>query len=160
MPPILRHVLVGVVVVILDWLLFRRLTLWGAYPDITLLYLIYTALQYGRLPGMLAGFVLGFATDAIYGTWGVFMLIKTVVGFLVGLFPPETRDRPIMQPQQVASGSLIIALFHNGLMVIFLVLLTQVRSGYHIGALWLGSAVYTAAVATIFSLFVYRGGGR
>jgi hypothetical protein len=106
---------------------------------------------------MIAGFVTGFFADMIYGTWGIFMFIKTLVGFLIGMFPLESRDRPTMLPQQVFSGSLIIALFHNGLMIIFLVLLTQVRSGFHVGALWIGSAIYTAIVGALLSLIVSRG---
>ncbi|MBL7978232.1 MAG: rod shape-determining protein MreD [Bacteroidetes Order II. Incertae sedis bacterium] len=156
MPPIVRHILTGILVLLLDWLLFRRLPIMGAYPDVILIYLIFIALQYGRTVGMFAGFVLGFITDAIYQTWGVSMFIKTLVGFLMGFFPPESRDRPMMMPQQVFSAALIISLFHNGLMVIFLVLTTQVRSGYHIGTLWLGSALYTAIVGTLISLFLYR----
>ena len=155
MPPIARQILIGLAVILLDWLLVRRLTLWGAYADIVLLYLVYTSLQFGRLVGMSTGFVLGLITDAIYGTWGVFMFVKTLVGFLVGLFPAENRDRPQMMPQQVFSGSLIIALFHNGLMVIFLVLMTSVRSSFHIGSLWIGSAIYTAVLAAILSFFVF-----
>jgi rod shape-determining protein MreD len=157
MPPIVRHILIGLFVVLLDWLLLGRLRIAGAAPDVILLYVIYMALQYGRLPGMIAGFVTGFFADMIYGTWGIFMFIKTLVGFLIGMFPLESRDRPTMLPQQVFSGSLIIALFHNGLMIIFLVLLTQVRSGFHVGALWIGSAIYTAIVGALLSLIVSRG---
>lgn len=156
MPPVLRHIFTGIAIILLDWLLFHRLRLWGAYPDVVLLYLVFIALQYGRLTGTVVGFVLGFIMDAFYQTWGMFMFIKTLVGFLVGYFPAETRDRPQIQPQQVFFGSLIIALGHNGLMIIFMVLMEQVRSSFHIGGLWLGSALYTALVGTLMSLFLLR----
>lgn len=158
MPPIARLVLTGFAVILLDWLLFGRLRIAGAAPDIMLLYVIYISLRFGRLPGMLIGFGMGFFEDMIDNTWGIYMFIKTLVGFLIGMFPLESRDRPTMLPQQVFSGSLIIALFHNGLLIIFLVLLTQVRSGFHIGSLWIGSAIYTAVLGALLSLLVSRGG--
>ena len=57
---------------------------------------------------------------------------------------------------RVSTGALVIALVHNGLMVMLLALGTGARNTFMVAALWLGSALYTAVVGTIVSLFTSR----
>jgi cell shape-determining protein MreD len=91
--------------------------------------------------------------DAAYGTWGIHMFVKTLVGFFVGRFAIEDRKPLLIQPQQALLGALAIAILHNGLLVILLALQTNATNQFLIYGLWLGSAAYTAAVAYIASLF-------
>lgn len=156
MPLVVRRALVGLLIVALQWLILGRLRLWGAYPDIVLLYVAWLALRHGRLAGSVAGFGLGFLMDAIYGTWGLHMLVKTILGFLVGLFPANERETLLIMPQQAFIGTLVIALVHNGLLVLMIALQSGVRTGFLIWALWLGSALYTSILGTIASLFNTR----
>lgn len=156
MPPIARHVLFGLLVVAVQWLVLGRLRLWGAYPDAILLYVTWLALRFGRLPGMVSGFVMGLVMDCLYGTWGVQMFTKTTIGFMVGVFPADERAAVLIRPQQAFVGGLVIALLHNGLQVIFYALQAGTRTSFLIGALWLGSALYTAAVGTVATLFATR----
>ena len=122
MPVVLRQVLFGLGVVLLQWLVFGRLRLWGAYPDVVLLFVAWIGLRYGRVQGTVTGFLTGFLLDVIYGTWGIHMFVKTVVGFLVGMF------------------------------VVVLALANGTRAPALITALWIGSAIYTALVAVVWSL--------
>lgn len=156
MPLVVRRALVGLLIVVLQWLILGRLRLWGAYPDIVLLYVAWLALRHGRLAGSVTGFGLGFLMDAIYGTWGLHMLTKTILGFLVGLFPANERETLLIMPQQAFIGTLVIALVHNGLLVLLIALQSGVRTGFLIWALWLGSALYTSILGTIASLFNTR----
>lgn len=156
MPFVVRHALIGLLIVAIQWIVLGRLRLWGAYPDAVLLYVAWLGLRHGRRAGSVGGFVLGFLMDAIYDTWGIHMFIKALVGFLVGLFPANERETLLILPQQAFLGGLVIALLHNGLFVIFLALDSGTRSLYLIGALWLGSALYTAVVGTIAALFRVR----
>ncbi len=153
MPTALRYALIGLLVVALQWLVLGRLRIFGAYPDAVLLYVAWLALRLGRKRGALAGFALGLLMDAIYGTWGLYMFVKTLIGFLVGQFPASERETLLIQPRQAFVGSLVIALVHNGLFVILLALQEGTRSTFMITALWLGSALYTAVVATLATLF-------
>lgn len=152
MPVVLRQVLLGLGVVLLQWLVFGRLRLWGAYPDVVLLFVAWTGLRYGRVSGTVSGFLTGFLMDVIYGTWGIHMFVKTAVGFLVGLFESEGSEGPRIGPIQTGLGALGLALIHNGLFVVFLALANATRAPALITALWIGSAVYTALVAVIWSL--------
>ncbi|NBC19200.1 MAG: rod shape-determining protein MreD [Bacteroidetes bacterium] len=156
MPLLLRRVLIGLLVVALQWLVLGRLRLWGAYPDAVLLFVAWVGLRDGRLSGSVTGFGLGLLMDAIYGTWGIQMLVKTVIGFLIGLFPADERESLLILPQQAFLGALVIALLHNGLLVIFLALQSGTRTSFLISALWIGSALYTSIVGTIASLFSTR----
>lgn len=156
MPSLVRQALIGVLVVLVQWLVLGRLRLWGAYPDAVLLFVAWMGLRHGRQAGAITGFAMGLLMDVIYGTWGIHMFVKTLVGFLVGLFPANERETLLILPQQAFAGSLVIALLHNGLFVLFLALDAGTRNSFLIGALWLGSAAYTAAVGTVASLLNTR----
>lgn len=156
MPVPVRHVLVGLLLVGLQWVVLGRLRLWGAYPDAILLFVAWMGLRNGRQAGAVSGFIGGLLLDVIYGTWGIHMFVKTLVGFLVGLFPANERETLLILPQQAFVGSLVIALLHNGLLVLFLALEAGTKNSFMITSLWLGSAFYTAAVGTLASLFNTR----
>jgi hypothetical protein len=47
----------------------------------------------------------------------------------------------------------VVALLHNGLFVALVALQTQATTGFLLYGLWLGSAVYTAAVGGVVALF-------
>jgi rod shape-determining protein MreD len=149
-----RLLLTAVGVFLLQWLVLGRLRLYGTYPDAVMLFLTWYALHEGRQRGTLTGFGLGAAMDVVYGTWGIHMLVKTLVGFTVGSFAVEGRKPLLIQPQQALLGALVIGLLHNGLIVILLALQTEATNSFLIYGLWLGSAVYTAGVAYVTSLFM------
>ena len=99
---------------------------------------------------------MGFLVDAIYGTWGLHMFVKTLVGFLLGLFPSSERENLLILPRQAFLGSLVIALLHNGILVTFLALQSGASNTFMVSSLWLGSAFYTALLGTFVSLFTRR----
>jgi rod shape-determining protein MreD len=149
-----RLLLIAVGVFLLQWLVLGRLRIYGTYPDAVVLFLTWYALHEGRQRGTLTGFGLGTAMDVVYGTWGIHMLVKTLVGFTIGSFAVEERKPLLIQPQQALLGALAIALLHNGLIVILLALQTEATNAFLIYGLWLGSAAYTAGVAYVTSLFM------
>ena len=153
---VFRSIALGAAVVVVQWLFLGRIQLWGAYPDAVLLYVTFLGVRYGRQAGAISGFGTGFLLDAIYDTWGLHMLVKTLVGFLVGFFPSTERETLIILPRQAFLGGLVIALIHNGLFVTLLALQAGARNMFLVTALWLGSALYTACVATVVSLFKTR----
>ena len=55
-------------------------------PDFLIIYILYTSLKYGRLKGLLSGFLLGILEDLITGSiyFGISALCKTISGFLFG----------------------------------------------------------------------------
>lgn len=156
MYPALRLALGGLAAVLLQWLVFGRLRLWGAYPDVVLLFVALQALRYGRVTGAVAGFGTGLLMDAFYGTWGLEMLLKTALGFVVGTFQSELGENLRIRPAQAFLGALLVAVVHHGLRVIVLALDENTRTTFLITGLWFGSALYTACVAYVLSLFRSR----
>lgn len=153
MPVALRLVLYALGVVLLQWLVFGRLTIYGAYPDVVLLFVAYAALRFGRVTGAVTGFGTGLLLGAVYGMWGSHMLVKTVMGFVVGQFSADTPEIPNLGPAQAFGGALALALVHNGFLAIILALDHGTRTaGFLIGSFWIGSAVMTALVAVLWTL--------
>lgn len=158
MPHFVRPVLIGIGVVLLQWLVFDKLLLWGAYADVVLLFVALQAVRFGPTTGAVVGFATGLAMDLLIpGTpLGLFAMLKTLVGFTVGFFKSEQGANLRVYPSQAFLGALVVALVHNGLMVILLALDQDTRTLFLITGLWFGSALYTAAVATVGSLFRNR----
>lgn len=153
MPRSLLRLFAAAGVFALQWLILGRLRIYGTYPDGVLLFLGWYALREGRRRGTVTGFGMGLAMDVVYGTWGTHAFVKTLIGFLVGSFAVEERASLIIRPRQALLGSLALALLHNGLLVALLALQTQTTTGFLLYGLWLGSALYTAMVGGIASLF-------
>jgi len=148
-----RRLLAAAAVFGLQWLIVGRLRIYGTFPDAVLLFLAWYALREGRRGGALTGAGLGLAMDLAYGTWGIHMFVKTLIGFLVGRFAVEEHTPLIIRPQQALLGSLMLALLHNGLLVALLALQTQATTSFLLYGLWVGSALYTAVVGGIVALF-------
>ena len=153
MPYVLRQVAVGLAVVLAQWLL-SNLRLWGVVPDVVLLYVAYVALRRGRVAGAVTGFWTGLLMDFINpATFGANALLKTLMGFVVGLFRSEQGEHLRLTPVQAFVGALVVAVVHNGLLTILLALDVGTRTPFLIFGLWLGGALYTAVVALVGSLF-------
>ena len=158
MPHVFRRVLIGLGVVLLQWLVFNHLRLWGAFADVVLLYVTFVAVRYGRVAGTVAGFSSGLLMDIVTpGTpLGLFMMLKTLLGFVIGFFQTEQGENIRLTPGQSFFGALLVAIVHNGLMVIILALDNQTRTLFLITGLWFGSALYTAIVGFIGALYKPR----
>lgn len=153
MPIVVRQILLGVGVVLLQWLVFGRLTIYGAYPDVVLLFVALVALRFGRVSGAVAGFGTGLLLGVVYDMWGSHMLVKTVMGFVVGHFASDTPEVPNLGPVQAFGGALALALVHNGLLAIILALDHGTRTApYLIGSFWIGSAILTSIVAMLWTV--------
>ncbi len=152
----LKSLLAGLAVVVFQWLVLGRLSIMGATPDAVLLFVAIIGLKYGRRYGALTGFAMGFLLDAIYDTWGMHMMLKTVVGFALGLLPSDDYEDVVILPRQALVGGFAIAFLHNGMQVVFLAIQSGTTSTTITLTLWLGSAVYTALVGTLAALFATR----
>ncbi len=151
-----NYIVLGIVALLVQWLILGRMELWGAYPDLVMLAAAWIGLKRGRRTGAIGGFLLGVVMDAIYDTWGLHMFLKTLLGFLIGFLTPGERESLHIVPRQALLGGFTTGLVHNGLLVAFLGLQTGTLTGSMIGSLWVGSALYSAFVATLLSLLIGR----
>jgi rod shape-determining protein MreD len=155
MPAPLRQVLIGIGVVIAQWLVFDKVPVWGVVPDVVLLYVAVMALRYGRVTGAIAGFSAGLLMDLLVmpGFLGLGALVKTILGFVVGIFRSERGEQLRFDPFTAFIGALVLAAVHNGLLIIGLALDEGTRTLFLVFGVWLGAALYTAVVALAGSLF-------
>ena len=150
-------ILIGIVVVVTSqWLFFGRIGLWGATPDVVLLYVMLTAVRHGQIEGALTGFVSGFALDAIYGLWGINMFIKTLIGFLIGFLSAINSQVFERSVNRVVELTLLVSLTHNGLLVLFALLQEATDTGYLLLSVCLGGTLYTAFIAFLAVIFWRR----
>ncbi len=152
----LRLAFLGIAAVVLQWLFFGRLLMWGAYPDVVLIYVVWMGIRFGRASGLMAGSASGLLMDAIYGTWGVHMFVKSLIGFVIGLFAPGERVAVLFSTRRAFVGILMTALIHNGLLVIFIVLESGTRTLSLLTVQLLGSALYTGFVGALAVLYATR----
>ncbi|MFI5262945.1 MAG: rod shape-determining protein MreD [Candidatus Kapaibacterium sp.] len=88
--PYLIESAVALLLVIVDVLASRYLTIAGAMPDLVLIFLAYIIITRGQFFAQIAGFVLGLALDIFSsGTLGAHALSFTLTGFLLGYFYDE-----------------------------------------------------------------------
>jgi rod shape-determining protein MreD len=153
---LIRYAVIGTLVILLQWLVLGRLIVLGSTADAVLLYVAWLGLNFGRRTGAIAGFVMGLVMDAIFDTWGMHMMLKTVVGFVLGLLPSEEYEEVVILPRQALLGGFVIAFLHNGLQVVFLALQSGSTSTSLTLSVWFGSAIYTALVGTLAALFAMR----
>ena len=149
MPFLLRRVGAGLGVVLLQWLVFQRLGLWGVVPDVVLLFVALVAIRQGRLAGAVAGFSAGLLMDVLTNPqmFGINALVKTLIGFVVGLFRSDQGENTRVAAPQAFLGGLVVATVHNGLVTILLALDQGTRTPFLIAGVWIGGALYTAVVA-------------
>ncbi len=146
---VLRIAAGGIAMVLLQWLFFSRLRMFGAYPDVVLLYVGWVAIRYGRMAGSIAGATVGLLMDIVLGTWGIHMFLKTLMGFLIGMVPSGQRVGILVLPLRVWMSVLSAALVHNGILVLFIVLQSGVRVSSLLTVVWLGCAFYTSCVGAL-----------
>lgn len=155
-PDVVRYLSVGIAVFLLQWLLLGRLQLFGAFPDVLILFVGWIALRHGRFAGTLAGFFAGFFLDMVYETYGIYMFAKSLLGFLVGIAATSERETVLIQPRQAFISGLLVALLHNGLTVALFAVQSSGNAVYLGLVLWIGSALYTAFLGLLAALFAAR----
>ncbi len=156
MGELLRLIFVGIIVVVLQWLFFGRLDLWGATPDVVLLFVLWVSVHHDQNTGMIAGFLVGFALDAIYGLWGIHMFVKTVIGFLLGFLNTMYGDVFIRSVRRVVEITVVMSLLHNIVLVLFVAMQRGGGWGYLVWVLCIGSTLYTTLVAFLVTTFWRR----
>lgn len=95
--------------------ILARLHLPGAVPDLVLLVVVALAITYGPVGGCLAGFGAGILTDlappADHAV-GRFALVLCLIGYLAGLFKPESGQvRSASRPMLVVAAAAVASTF-------------------------------------------------
>ena len=140
-----------IIFLIIQMIVFKHLRIQEVCPDMFLLGMIYFALKRGPVTGMNFGFFSGLLQDAfLIGPFGANALIKTLIGFLVGLFQKKIYEDSIV----AQSGIVFLFSFLYYWGILFLQLLFS--QAYYIRPFYLSVvfAVYNGVTApVIFIMF-------
>lgn len=77
---------IALVLAVLQYLIFDRLSIYGLTPDLLTVFVVFFAIREGQIKGMTFGFVIGLVLGFFSGTLGAASLAKTFEGFVGGLF--------------------------------------------------------------------------
>ncbi len=82
--------LFSIAILVLQSTVLGLLSINEVKPDLTIIFLVYVSLLFGPVAGVFTGFFLGIIQDIYsYEYLGAYALIKSAIGYFVGLFEEE-----------------------------------------------------------------------
>lgn len=140
------------VCILLQSTLLSRLPLGGARPDLALIVLVYASLRRGSMVGQVSGFVSGLFEDFMsVSPLGFHPLLKTVIGYLYGIFSGNMFLDPIFMPMIL---TIVATLLKGVLSGLVSSLFGIAASGflYFRGRLWIELGLNTVLSPFLFAL--------
>jgi rod shape-determining protein MreD len=151
-PSIVQHTVIGILIVILQITVFNHLKIFGAVPDVVLIYLFWVMRHHDRTKCLLLAASLGLLLDIMLDLWGMNMFAKIAVVMLAyNLIPKAEQTRP---PASKMSFILLFIVFMHNLILIGLSIFVQSLATWNIMLLVLaGNTVFTTLTATFVYIF-------
>ena len=149
---LIRDISLGVGCLALQILLFRHLTIFGAEPDIVMVYLLWIMASRDRTTAIIHGAALGFFMDFFLDFWGLHMLSKTLLAFAGYHLIPKTSESKLLY-SQVFVIILVAGLVHNLIFAGVAQFAEIFRVGQLFWVVWIGNSLLTAMIGTFFYLF-------
>ncbi|MBF0586736.1 histidine kinase [Prosthecochloris sp. N3] len=104
------NIIVLIVVSLVQLFLGSRITLFGTFPDMLTICIVFIALRYGMNTSMTYGFFTGLLIGFFTGPFGLDALAKTIEGFVAGFFHiPEDSHASPSQKRKMFFTSLMLA---------------------------------------------------
>lgn len=146
----LRSALIVLGLVLLQMIFMPYLAIGGFLPDLLLIWVVFTALRYGQIEAMVAGFVVGLFQDLLATQLlGLAALSKTLAGFLGGYFFNENKTDQTLGSYQFLLIVGLCSLVHN------IVYYTVFLQGSDVPLAWtvilfsLATTLYTGAISAL-----------
>ncbi len=102
----------GLAVVLIQVMLLRHLQIFGAAPDLVLVFLLWLCTKYNRTTVLLYAAFLGLMQDALIDLWGIHMFSKTFMILILHTYLNRISKNKFIF-WQVVVIVLIAALIHN-----------------------------------------------
>lgn len=74
-----RDGLIGLLLLLLQFLIFQHLPIAGSRPDLLLIYLLWITKRYSKVQSLIIAFISSFILDAMLDLWGLHMFSNTVL---------------------------------------------------------------------------------
>ena len=138
--------------VVLQSTLLGHIAILGVRPDLALVVLVFVALRRGSMTAQVAGFASGLVEDLVsVSPVGFHMLLRTLIGFLYGLFSGNVFVDPLLMPIVLTIAATILKGLVSGLVSLVFGLKS---SGfvYFAGRLWIEAGYNALAAPFLFAL--------
>jgi rod shape-determining protein MreD len=138
--------------VVLQSTILGRIAILGVRPDLALIVLVFVALRRGSMTAQVAGFASGIVEDLVSASpVGFHMLLRTLIGFLYGLFSGNVFVDPLLMPIVLT----IVATILKGIVSGLVSLVFGLQSSgflYFAGRLWIEAGYNALAAPFVFAL--------
>jgi rod shape-determining protein MreD len=129
-----------------------RIAIIGVRPDLALIVLMFVALRRGSMTAQIGGFAAGIVEDLVSASpVGFHMLLRTLIGFLYGIFSGNVFLDPLLMPIVLTIAATIIKGLISGL-VSLLFGLQSSGFMYFAGRLWIEAGYNALAAPFLFAL--------
>ena len=107
---IIKNSILGILVLIFQWMLGDIFSIYGLTPSFLVIFIIYIGLTNSQLHAIWLGFFLGFIIDALTGTdmMGITALALSAVGYLSGIFHGRIVRIPVIVQYLLYTGFLLV----------------------------------------------------
>ena len=141
----IKFSLLGLLVLIFQWMLGDIFSIYGLTPSFLAIFIIYIGLTHSQINAIWLGFFLGFIIDSLTGTdmVGITPLALSVVGYLAGIFHGRIVRIPVIVQYLLYMGFLLV--FFT-LTVMVALQDSQWATGNIVFLIMLPRALYTFAV--------------
>ncbi len=138
--------------VVLQSTILGRIAILGVRPDLALIVLVFVALRRGSMAAQVAGFTSGIVEDLVSASpVGFHMLLRTLIGFLYGLFSGNVFVDPLLMPIVLT----VVATILKGLISGIISLVFGLKASgflYFTGRLWIEAGYNALAAPFLFAL--------
>lgn len=124
-----------------------RFVVFGAFPDILTVFVVFVALRTGQKQGMTYGFAAGLASGILGGDIGITTLAKTIEGFVAGYFHiPEDSHASALQKRRMFYKGVLLASLSGRAIQAAAVNVLALPPVWHV--------VYSVALVTVFNMVI------
>ncbi len=132
--------------------IFGKIAILGVRPDLALIVLVFVALRRGSMTAQIGGFAAGIVEDLVSSSpVGFHMLLRTLIGFLYGIFSGNVFLDPLLMPIVLTIAATILKGIISGL-VSLLFGLQSSGFMYFAGRLWIEAGYNALAAPFLFAL--------
>lgn len=149
---LIRQISTGILVLMLQIVVFRHLQIFGSEPDVMLLFVIWLMSFQSRTTTLIITAVFALSQDILLDLWGLHLFAKTLsVMAFYNLVPKEEEMRP--QIMQIFLLLLGIIFFNNAVMIGLSIFSESLASGSRLVAVLVGNTLFTTMLGTFLYIF-------
>jgi rod shape-determining protein MreD len=151
-PSLLKHIILGILVLVGQIMIFRHLRIFNSEPDLVLVFLLLFVHYHDRTRSLIVAAVFGLAYDAFLDLWGLHMFAKVAMVMFCYNFIPRPEDS---KPQllHIFVVMLLVIFFHNALLLGVSAFIQSLSTSTYLVEILIGNTIFTAIIGTFLYFF-------